>query len=190
MQDIALACLAVRAPLAIVNLVQCFVVDPATTLLLTVLEIAQIYVPEERVDQAALATPTILLPTALVDRSVKLNQLTDAVSNELLIVLETSAIDVTILHYHLSVVAHIILPDTFELRSISPRHDAEPLTFASFKQPFISCFFIFRPVVARQTSNILDEALTTSSTVFKVASEGIAIVKADSAQAVKTPVLK
>jgi hypothetical protein len=88
MQDIALAYLVVRAPLAIVNLVQCFVVDPATTLLLTVLEIAQIYVPEERVDQAALATPTILLPTALVDRSVKLNQLTDAVSNELLMLSE------------------------------------------------------------------------------------------------------
>jgi hypothetical protein len=64
-------------------LVRLLVVDSAATLLLAILEIAQINVTKKAVDQTALATSAVLLPAAFVDRSIQLNQLTNAIPDKL-----------------------------------------------------------------------------------------------------------
>lgn len=85
MEHVAFTLLVVGAPISVVDCVELSVINPAASLLFTVLEIAKVDVPRESVDQATLATAAILLPASFVNRPVKLDQLSEPIPDELFV---------------------------------------------------------------------------------------------------------
>lgn len=75
MEHMTFALLVVGTPFPIVDCVELSVINPTASLLLPVLEIAEVDIPRESVDQATFATAATSLPTSFVNRPVKLDQL-------------------------------------------------------------------------------------------------------------------
>jgi hypothetical protein len=106
-----------------------------------------------------------------------------------LIIDKRTAVNVAASHDHLSILSHVVLPETYELRSIIPGHHTESLSFARLEVSLVSRFLVLSAVNAWQALGKFQRPFAACSPIFEMALKRISICEDNPSKTVKSAIL-